>query len=98
MKSLDQVGITFINGVLGRGVFNGVVNLQLGAAPFDITDDKTISEDMVPVCRLRMDIPCARALHEQLGLLLTDIDKTTTEPAGVAPPKAAEAPAPEKMN
>lgn len=75
MKSLDAVGVTFVNTVLARGVLNGVVNLQLGTYLLTPNQEGTaIEEDLVVSCRLRMDQVCARQLHDALGSLLAAID------------------------
>jgi hypothetical protein len=80
MKSIDNVGVTFINTVLGRGVMNGVINLTLGVLQFT-PDDKgeAIDPDIGVAARLRMDVVCARQLHEALGDLLVLIDKSDAE-------------------
>ena len=80
MKSVDQVGVTFVNAVLGRGVLNGVVNLTLGVLQFTPDDEgKVIDPDIGVAARLRMDLVCARQMHESLGELLTLIDKSDEE-------------------
>jgi len=81
MKSTDQVGITFVNAVLGRGHLNGVVNLTLGVFPFDPTGDGKISEDLNVACRLRMDMACAKMIRDQLDELLTTSEKPVVEAA-----------------
>ena len=43
MKS-DDVGVTFVNAVLGRGMLNGIVNLQFGVLNFDAREDGTIDD------------------------------------------------------
>lgn len=73
MKPVDNVGVTFINTVLGRGVMNGVVNLTFGVLQFTPTDDK-IEPDLAVAARLRMDLTCAKQLHETLGDLLEAIE------------------------
>jgi hypothetical protein len=75
MKSTDQVGITFVNAVLGRGILNGVANLTLGVFAFDPTGDGKISENLTVACRLRMDVNCAKMIRDQLDELLTAIEK-----------------------
>lgn len=75
VKSMDNVGITFVNAVLGRGVFNGVVNVQFGALPFGVKDDGTIDTEMVVACRLRMDVQCAVQLRDNLNELLKMIEQ-----------------------
>lgn len=69
MRAADSVGVTFVNGLLGRGLMNGVVNLQFGTYQFTPTD-KAIDPDLAVSCRLRMDVECAKQLHEALGALL----------------------------
>jgi len=100
MKSTDAVGITFANAVVGRGILNEVVNVNLAALNFTPTDDgKAIDPDPVIVARLRMDVPCAKQLHEALGQLLEIIDQAKSAAAtGAAPPPAeitTDAPAPD---
>ncbi len=75
MKSTDNVGITFANLVLARGILNGVVNITLGAYEFNPPDtgDK-IEPSPVIVSRLRMDVAGARALRDNLNELLVSLD------------------------
>jgi hypothetical protein len=80
MKSTDNVGITFVNAVTGRGILNNVVNVQLGALTFDATEEGQISDQLVVACRLRMDRACAQQLHDTLGDLLAAIEKAESEP------------------
>lgn len=90
MKAIDNVGVTFVNVVLGRGILNGVVNLQFGTFGFTPADDgKTVELDPMVSCRMRMDRVCAQQLHETLGTLLEAIEKTEAE---VVTGKAPEAP------
>ena len=89
LQSLDTVGVQFVNVLLGRGVINGVVNLQFGTYQFTPVDDTQIAPDVVVSCRLRMDLECAQQLHTQLGVLLGMLS------AGA---EAQEAPATEKPN
>ena len=84
MASSDSVGVTFVNSVTGRGILNGVVNIQFGVYQFATTGDGKdikVSEEMSPACRLRMDIACARQAHEALGDLLVLVDKADAERA-----------------
>lgn len=76
MKVADNVGITYVNTVIGRGVLNNVVNLTLGAFNFTPAEsaDGSVDVDMVIAARLRMDLVCARNLYEVLGGLLSGID------------------------
>ena len=84
MNPIDEVGVTFVNAVLGRGTLNGVMNVQLGVLPFDIGEDGNVSPDIVVACRLRMDMTCAKQLRDCLDDLLSKIDKATAIPVGVA--------------
>ena len=79
MKSIDNVGVTFVNAVVGQGTLNGVVNIALGTFLFTPGDDDKVDPDLVTTARLRMDQLCARQLHEALGKLLELIDKTEPE-------------------
>jgi hypothetical protein len=102
MKQLDNVGVVFVNMVLGRGILNEVVNLQFGTFLFspELDGDATkVVPDLVVSARLRMDKACARELYTTLGELLSTIEKAETE-AGVAakPDGAAAAPTAEKLN
>lgn len=84
----DNIGVTFVNALIGRGSLNGVINISFGVFRFDpvqtgiaengepvITIDNTLSV----AARLRMDITCARQLYESLGALLESIDKAQTK-------------------
>ena len=79
MKSSDQVGITFVNAVVGRGILNGVCNIQLGALQFDADSDGKISNDLTTVCRLRMDAKCAEDLRDHLNAVLALIEEANTK-------------------
>lgn len=83
MKAVDEVGVTFVNAVLGRGIMNGVVNLTLGVFQFTPDEDK-VDPDLVVAARLRMDAVCAQQLYEALGSLLVSIDeaKAKSQPIG----------------
>lgn len=70
-KSIDDVGITFANIVMARGVALGVANVTLGAFLFTPDDKGTkVDPDPAVVCRLRMDEICARRLHTALAEIL----------------------------
>ena len=69
-KPMDDVGVTFVNTVLGQGELNGNVNLTLGTALFSPTVDTKIDADIRVSCRLRMDKACARQIYESLGRVL----------------------------
>lgn len=81
MKSVDNVGVTFAALLIGRGVYDGVINVTLGAPLFTPeTDGQTVVEDIAITSRLRMTPSCARQLYEGLGELLKSIE-TTPMPA-----------------
>ena len=81
----NQVATTFVNTVMGRGIFNGVVNVQLGTLQFDAGEDGKINNDLVTTVRLRMDIQCATMLRDELNDLLAFVEKAKAEAAiGVA--------------
>lgn len=73
MKSTDNVGVTFANLVLGRGILNGVVNITLGVYEFNPVDDKVEPSPAI-VCRLRMDVVGAKALRDNLTELLLAVE------------------------
>ena len=79
--SADNVGVTFVNMLLGRGILNGVINLTLGVLNFtpDTEAETGIDMDSVISSRLRMDIPCAKQLHKALGDLLDSVDQKESD-------------------
>ncbi len=79
----DNVGVTFVSLLVGRGILNNVVNLTFGTFNFspDTDQDNGIDMDAVISARLRMDIPCARQLHKSLSELLDSIDNAPVEPS-----------------
>ena len=82
MKSMDNVGVTFVNTVVNRGIFNGVINVSFAVLNFTPGDDnKTIEPDPVIAARLRMDKICARQLRDVLTDLLDMIEKAEHEAA-----------------
>lgn len=89
MKSIDQTGVTFVNLVLGRGILNGVVNVQLGTWLFGSKESGDgVDPEPTVSCRLRMDVACAKALRDNLTELLLAVETpVATEGA------AAESPA-----
>ena len=75
-KSIDSVGVTFVNLVTGRGALNNVVNIQFGTYLFTANEEEQkVEPDLVTSCRLRMDYACAHQLYESLGNLLDGIAK-----------------------
>lgn len=92
MKSIDGVGITFANVVVGSGSLHGVVNVQLGAVVFENTDDGKVRGEIAECCRLRMDIPCAVALRDALTGVLEAIERAQTDAVLGAAPAGGGAP------
>jgi len=78
MKTTDNVGFTFANIVIGSGAYHGIVNVTLGALPFNPTDDGTVSTEIVITSRLRMDVACAERLRDELDSLLSKIKNPVT--------------------
>lgn len=101
MKTTDNVGVVFVNTVIGRGILNGVINLSFGVFNFTPSEDTgKVDVDPVTACRLRMDKVCATQLRDVMNDLLAAIEKAETEatiPAteseGLAPKQSSE-----KMN
>lgn len=74
MKDLQNVSPVFCNLVAGRGCLNGVVNVTMAThlfTPNEVTGG--VDMDTVVSLRMRMDVPCARQLYNELGSLLADI-------------------------
>ena len=69
IKSVDNVGVTFVNEVLGAGTFDGTVNIQFGTYLFSPTE-KDIDPDLALSCRLRMSVTCAQGLRDQIDRVL----------------------------
>lgn len=81
MKSLDLVGVTFVNGLLGRGILNNVVNLQFGTYLFTVDEaTQKVDADLAVSCRLRMDRATAAQLYQSLGELLQSVEQREAEP------------------
>lgn len=82
VPTADNVGVTFVNLVLGRGTFNNVVNLTLGVCQFSPHQDPKdgVDMDIVVASRLRMDVECARDIHNSLGELLKAYDDAKAAP------------------
>lgn len=80
MKSLDNVGVTFVNMVVGSGTLNGVVNLSFGVYQFTPSEDSaTVDTDVVIASRLRMDRMCALQLRDTLNNLFASVEKAEHE-------------------
>ena len=91
MKNEDHVGVTFVNTIVGRGAFNGVVNLTFGVFNFTpAADSLSIDMDHCVAARLRMDMECARALHKELGDLLQKIEVEAAQLPGSEQPPTKE--------
>lgn len=82
MKTSDNVGVTFVNAVTGRGVLNGVVNVQLGVFEFGSDDKGEVNGDLSVACRLRMDAKCAEDLRNHLNDILALIDEAKAGAVG----------------
>lgn len=85
MKSTDNVGITFVNRVLNRGILNGVFNITLAAHNLE-PDEKGEKIDLatVIVARLRMDLACAREIRDTIDEFLKSLDAPPVPGNGVA--------------
>jgi hypothetical protein len=82
MKSLDNVGVVFVNSVVGRGVLNGVINLSFSTFNFTPSPDGSqVEVDPAISCRLRMDKICAIQLRDVMNELLSAIEKVETDAA-----------------
>jgi hypothetical protein len=93
LKTQDDVGVTFINQVVSRGVWNDVANLTLAVYNFSPEGDK-IAADPVIVGRLRMDKQCAIQLAQAMAEIIMIYDRMEQEPDALKAdgimPKAAE--------
>lgn len=75
MKSNDGVGVTFVNAVIGRGVLNGVGNVQMGVLTFESDAEGKVSGELAVACRLRMDVKCAEELRDSLDSVLKIVEE-----------------------
>lgn len=102
MKPADTIGCTFVNTVIGRGIFNHVINLSFGVFNFTPSEaDGKIDLDPVVACRLRMDKACAVQLRNALNDLLTLVEEAEAGAGQPAENEKAEGLAPkasEKLN
>lgn len=64
MKVRNDVKIEFVNFLVGRGIYNDVVNLALGVYNFTPSDDSKIESDPEIVVQLRMDKACLLQLRD----------------------------------
>jgi hypothetical protein len=70
--------VTFVNTVEVNGVLNGVVNLAFGTCQFlpETKEGETIVAPAVEItANLRMDLYCAKQLHDALGRILAENTK-----------------------
>lgn len=77
MNVADDVGVTFVNVVVNRGILNGVINISFGTYNFTPEGDK-VNPDLVISSRLRMDLTCAQQLCNTLGSLLQAIEQESS--------------------
>lgn len=103
MKNQDNVGVHFVNTIIGRGILNGVCNLSFGVFNFTPSEDGTkVDVDPVVACRLRMDKVCATQLRDIMNELLATIERAEADAAmGIEKPQTdgiVVKAAPEKMN
>ena len=78
----DDIGVTFVNLVLGSGSYNGVINLNLGVVNFDPDEkEKTggISYKPTTAVRLRMDPECAKNIYHALARFV-EVDPLKDKP------------------
>lgn len=86
MSGMDSVGVTFVNTVMGRGIYNNVVNIQFGTYLFDVDESsQQVSGELTVSCRLRMDKQCLEQLRDCLNELLTAIAEAEAEAVLDAP-------------
>ena len=96
MKSADNLGVIFVNTVVGRGILNGVINLSFGVFNFTPDEKGQIDADPAINCRLRMDKICATQLRDSMSELLAAIEKAEQSPTvGVSSETETR---PEKIN
>jgi len=79
MKTVDNVGVQFVNTVVGSGILNGVINLAFGVCNFTPVDngqgEMVIDPDIVIASRLRMDKLCAVHTRDVLNNLITQLEQ-----------------------
>lgn len=94
-KPQDNVGVTFVNTVVTRGIMHNVINLSFGVFNFTPNEQGEVELDPTVACRLRMDRVCAMQLRDTLNHLFESIEQTeaaasnsaTIETGGIAPRK-----------
>lgn len=81
MRSIDAVGSTFADTVLGQGILNGNVNLSFGQFLFTPNAESgEIVPDLVVCARLRMPLVCAKQLRDSLINLIDQVEATAEVP------------------
>lgn len=80
MNNQDNIGVTFVNSLATRGIFNGIINLSF--ATFNFTPNNgQVEADPVISLRMRMDKVCARELRDALNELINSIEQAELEAA-----------------
>ena len=83
MKTQDNIGVEFVNTVIGRGSLNNVINLSFGTFLFtpDDNDPSKILLDTAVSCRLRMDRVRAKQLRDVMVQLIAEIEEAEAKAA-----------------
>jgi len=83
MKNQDNIGVVFVNTIVGRGSLNNVVNLTFGTFNWTPTTNESglpvVDPDPVVSARLRMDLVCAKQLRDVMNDLIDSIEKAEIE-------------------
>lgn len=90
MKPADQIGFTFVTVILSYGFSDGIVNIAIGAQPFDPMEGEKIDVTPTITGRLRLTEPAARNLHDLLGKVLHNMDAARASNGKSAEPTAAD--------
>ncbi len=96
MKTVDSVGVTFVNTVVGSGIFNNIINLAFGVCNFTPVDngsgEMVIDPDVVIASRLRMDKMCAVQIRDILNNLIGQMEaaELAATSSTTGKPKSAE--------
>jgi hypothetical protein len=87
MNTMDNIGATFVNTVIGRGSLNGVINVSFATFNWTPSDDGSrVDPDPVISCRLRMDKLCAIQLRDVMNELISSIEEAEAKVAmGINP-------------
>jgi len=102
MKSQDNVNVTFVNTIVGRGSLNNVINLTFGTFNWTPTTNEEgvpiVDPDPVVSARLRMDIVCAKQLRDIMNDLIDTIEKAEIEAITGAVEQVTKKPKAEKSH